>query len=116
MNSIRRVLDVRIVDLDLEGLSKSLLSPGAGRPNVPIEDRHKLALSGTIHVQLGMYEPISYHFRGYPLPTSACGRVCLLPAEENDSQGPVKIVGPANITIISPVDVEGYKCIARGIH
>lgn len=89
------MLDLRISDFNLDGLTS--LSADE--------------IVGTIVIQLGPYEPVSYSFKSLPLPAESSGVLCMLKSFDPK----VGIPGPCAVTVLAPMQSYGYSCIARGI-
>lgn len=80
--SPHRVLDFRIMNLDLDPLFERPI--GASKYNHYLKSNEsKMKMTGTVIMQLGEFEPVQFHFRGYPLETPTAGIICLLPKKED---------------------------------
>ena len=81
--SPHRVLDYRIMELNLNPLFEQPMETPSRYEHYLRIKKEKKNMAGTIIMQLGDFEPVQFHFRGYPLATPSAGVVCLLPKKED---------------------------------
>ena len=80
--SPHRVLDFRIMDMNLDPMFEQPMETSKYQHYLTAKEAKK-KMTGAIFMQLGEFEPVQYHFRGYPLTTPTAGIVCLLPKKED---------------------------------
>jgi len=95
MFSAQYVLDLRIAEFNLDGLTS--LSADE--------------LCGNIVIQLGTSQPVSYTFRSLPLPSESSGILSILKSYDSNKS----ISSPCSVTVLSPIKLQGYRCIAQGM-
>ena len=70
------------MDMNLDPLFELPTEESMYERHMKIKEK-KMKMTGIVVLQLGEFEPVQFHFRGYPLATPTSGVLCLLPKKED---------------------------------